>query len=219
MWLLDDLDELLTRIGRRPIQGQRVSQHALLRERIADARASARATTTRSPVALAALLHQQARWHRYTIRGRALRTRRPRLVRRLRSAIDATLAEAEHRYPHAEDAPTLHRVTPSFARLSARLKTLGERLDEVRTQTSMTTLVEQLGVETRNLRGEADLLLAHADGTPATRAAAGRWLDRAFELEAQWLTLSFGVDPGAPLVAWHALQQTQRAIRQGVVAP
>jgi hypothetical protein len=218
-WLLEDLDELFARIGQRPLDAEREALRSSLHARVRALRAQSPRHGERQPVELAALLHQQALWHRHTIRGRRPRNRRPRLVRRLRTAMDALLDEANLRFPTRDDAPVLHRVAPSFARLSSRLLHVGEALDQARSTESIRTLSDRLLYEHRALKQEATLLLTHADQSEPAQAAIGRWMDRAFELEAQWLTLSFGIPADIPLPAWHGLQNLQRALRRGAPQP
>lgn len=222
-WLLEEL-EVLRDLARRVGEGdafppQSPAALEALDLRLASLRGALHPLETLRPPVLVSLFGMQRRWHQFTLSGRARATRRPGQIERLVRASDAILHEAETRFPTPSQAPVLHERLPHMRTLRDRM---ARDLDRVRSQRERATrpgLAAVLRSALRPLEREGRLLIGHAERSEEARVAAGRWLDRAFELETQWLLFAAAAPVDRPWLSWHLLQRLSRRVRERLVLP
>ena len=215
-WLLEELITLAD-VARRLAEGG--EGFDALSARLSARRAALPSLDTLHPPALVRLFGQQRRWHESTLRGRQRSTRRPGQLQRLLQACDAIVEQAEARFPEEASAPVLHARLP---RMRALRKQLARDLDATReareriTRASLSTLLREACAP---LEREATLMLASATPSPEARRAARRWLDRAYELETQWLLFAAAASIERPWRPWRRLQCLSARVRREVLMP
>lgn len=215
-WLLEDVADLLGRALDRATDADHREALVRLRERVARRREEAVPLHACPPAALAARLDQQRTWYGTSCVGRPYATRRPAQLARLAGAMDALLTEVERR---GAEVPRLVSVAPRLRQLETSMRADLDAATAARAELSPRSLAVRLREEASRLRREAALLLDSATPGDDAVAAAGRWLDRAFELEAQWLACSFALPSNRRFVAWSRHQNLSFRVRRTLVLP
>ncbi|MFT5991645.1 MAG: hypothetical protein ACI82G_000639 [Bradymonadia bacterium] len=156
-------------------------------------------------------MHQQRTWYASTVQSRPRAGRRPAQLARLLSAAQACLLAAEATPTIVED-DRLQRIRVFVSTVSREQAVVLKH----RVEMSPQGLVDALLAESEAHGRDAVLLDEHARETDEGRAAISRWLDREFELEAQWIALCSALPTDSPHEHWRHMQRNAAALREAL---